>query len=284
MAHSKPRHSAPTSRPPHRPKRRSRPWYQGPTPIIATGAVIAAIVIVLVLLSRSGSPPSPAPAASAAAAIVDGVTHLDPASSLGVGAGALKDPLKPTGASATRAPDGRIPVTYIGAEYCPYCAAERWSLLVALSRFGTFSGVELTQSSSTDIYPNTPTFTLAHASFTSISVDFVAFETADRNGQSLQQPSTDAQAALTKYDTAGSIPFVDIANLEYAVGSGYLPDVLTGQDWQQIVAQLSNSQFPVAQQVIGNANWLTAGMCRAGAKSAACADSHIQALVTQLGS
>jgi hypothetical protein len=30
---------------------------------------------------------------------------------------------------------------YIGAEYCPYCAAERWPLVMALSKFGTFSNL-----------------------------------------------------------------------------------------------------------------------------------------------
>ena len=30
---------------------------------------------------------------------------------------------------------------YIGAEYCPYCAASRWPLIIALSRFGTFKGL-----------------------------------------------------------------------------------------------------------------------------------------------
>jgi len=26
-------------------------------------------------------------------------------------------------------------VLYVGAEYCPYCAAQRWSTIIALSRF-----------------------------------------------------------------------------------------------------------------------------------------------------
>ena len=41
----------------------------------------------------------------------------------------------------------------MGAEYCPYCAAERWSMIVALGRFGTFSGLQTMRSSSTDSRP-----------------------------------------------------------------------------------------------------------------------------------
>ena len=26
---------------------------------------------------------------------------------------------------------------YMGAEYCPFCAAERWAMVMALSKFGT---------------------------------------------------------------------------------------------------------------------------------------------------
>src|SRR5215831_9668816 len=35
--------------------------------------------------------------------------------------------------------NGKPEMLYIGAEFCPYCAAERWAMAVALSRFGTFT-------------------------------------------------------------------------------------------------------------------------------------------------
>ena len=44
---------------------------------------------------------------------------------------------------------------YIGAEFCPYCAAMRWSMAVALSRFGTFTPLHGIHSSSTDVDPST---------------------------------------------------------------------------------------------------------------------------------
>ncbi len=34
---------------------------------------------------------------------------------------------------------GKPEVLFVGAEFCPFCAAERWPLIVALSRFGHFS-------------------------------------------------------------------------------------------------------------------------------------------------
>ncbi len=38
----------------------------------------------------------------------------------------------------------------MGAEYCPFCAAQRWAMVNAFSRFGTFTGLTTTHSSSTD--------------------------------------------------------------------------------------------------------------------------------------
>ncbi len=35
--------------------------------------------------------------------------------------------------------DGKPDLLYIGAEFCPVCATERWAMYVALSKFGTFS-------------------------------------------------------------------------------------------------------------------------------------------------
>ena len=67
-------------------------------------------------------------------------------------------------------------VTYIGAEYCPFCAAERWALTVALSRFGTFSGLAGTHSSSTDVYPDTQTLSFYGSHYTSPYLDFQPVE------------------------------------------------------------------------------------------------------------
>ena len=58
---------------------------------------------------------------------------------------------------------GKPEVLYIGGEFCPYCAIQRWALIVALSHFGTFSGLEFWESSAGDINAMTPTFSFANA-------------------------------------------------------------------------------------------------------------------------
>ena len=66
-----------------------------------------------------------------------------PASTLdAVGSGSVNSynpaPVKSiSGAPLTQ--DSKPEMLYIGAEFCPYCAALRWSMAVALSRFGSFT-------------------------------------------------------------------------------------------------------------------------------------------------
>ena len=41
---------------------------------------------------------------------------------------------------------GKPEVLFIGAEYCPFCGAQRWAMITALSRFGTFTGLKTIHS------------------------------------------------------------------------------------------------------------------------------------------
>ena len=165
---------------------------------------------------------------------------------------------------------------YIGAEYCPYCAAERWAMVVALSRFGTLSGLGLTHSAAVDgagqaePYPNTATWTFAHTTFASQFLTFTPVETytnvpdpATGFYKPLQTPTAEQQALLTKYDSAngGAIPFIDYGNKFLTVGASYDPGVLAGLTWNQIAADLHNSGSPVAAGVLGTANYITAAIC-----------------------
>ena len=154
----------------------------------------------------------------------------------------------------------------MGAEYCPYCAAERWALAVALSRFGSFSHLSATHSAGTDVYPNTQTLSFYASSYSSPFVDFQAVEEATNqvvNGsyQTLQTPTAAQRALMAKYDSSGSIPFLDIANKYVITGASFSPQVLQGLSREQIAAQLSDPSSPVALAIDGTANDITAAIC-----------------------
>jgi hypothetical protein len=102
----------------------------------------------------------------------------------------------------------------------------------------------------------------------------------------LQTPSADQQRLFEQLNARRSIPFVDIGNRYVAVGAGFQPDVLAGKTWQQIATELQdNPRGPAAGAILGNANWITAGICQALANppAAICGGPEITSLRTQLG-
>ena len=156
-------------------------------------------------------------------------------------------------------------ITYVGAEYCPFCAAERWALAVALSRFGTFSNLSGTHSSDTDEFPDTQTLSFYGSSYSSPYVDFQPVEEATNRPagagyQTLQTPTAAQSALVAKYDPQGSIPFLDIANRYVVTGSSFSPQVLQGLSRSQIAADLSDPNSAVAQAIDGTANDITAAI------------------------
>ena len=186
-----------------------------------------------------------------------------------VGAGSVtRPPAAVSGAPLTSG--GKPEVFYIGAEFCPYCALEQWGLVVALSRFGTFAGLRTVHSSSTDVYPNTPTWTFYGSSYTSRYLTFTAVEQASNVPDAsaplgyvpLQSPTAGQQALLRKYDPERSIPFVDIGNKYVISGASASPQVLADKSWAQIASSLHDPSSPVAQAVNGTANYITAAICK----------------------
>jgi Domain of unknown function (DUF929) len=172
--------------------------------------------------------------------------------------------------------DGKPGALFIGAEFCPYCAAERWAIIMAFSRFGTFSGLKETNSSPWDVYPDTATFSFYGASYSSNYLVFKPIEAesdatgANDAGVHELMPLTSAESNLwDKWDThfgattngQPGFPFVDIGNKVFVVGPTYNPQVLAGYNQQEIAGMLSNPKSPVTQSIVGSANYLTAGIC-----------------------
>ncbi|HEV2036177.1 MAG TPA: DUF929 family protein [Candidatus Dormibacteraeota bacterium] len=274
--------TAKRTRPLRKPVSRRPTWL----PAAATIGGIALLVGAF-LLVRWYTTPSPPPPISANAtdAVITTITSL-PATELDqIGLGSANNLIKKVSGTPLTGPDGKPEVFYFGAEYCPFCAAERWPMIIALSRFGTFSGLQTTTSSSTDIYPNTPTFTFRSSTFTSQYIYFQSVETTDRNQNTLQTPTADQQALVTKYDTSGSIPFVDFGNRYAFAGAMYVPDLLGGMTWQQVADSIQQPTSAQAKAIVGSANLITAAICQltGNQPDVVCFTPSIQAIETKLG-
>jgi len=269
------------------------------TALVPVGLVVAVIATMVLLKATGGSSPTASHPASSANS---GATAL-PASVLAslsvptatldaVGSPASVVPPTTIGGSGAimRGADGKPVVTYIGAEYCPYCAAERWALAVALSRFGTFSHLSGTHSGSADVYPDTQTLSFYGSSYSSPYVDFQPVEEATNQQvggtyENLQTPTSAQSALMSTYDAAGNIPFLDIGNRYVITGASYSPQVLQGLSRQQIAAQLSDPSSPVAQAIDGTANDITAAITNVtGSQPSSVASSPaIAAIAKKLG-
>lgn len=252
---------------------------------VATVIALAALVGAFLLYRWYTTPlPPPPPSADTTAQVVNTITTL-PSSELDtVGQGTADNRIKAISGPALTGSSGKPVVFYYGAEYCPYCAAERWALIVALSRFGTFSGLQTTSSSSTDIFANTPTFTFRNATYTSQYLEFQPVETTDRDQKPLQSPTAAQQQLVTKYDSDSSIPFVDFANKYAFSGATYSPQVINGASWLAIAESLKSPDSTEAKAILGSANLITAAICKSTGDqpAAVCSSTTIQGLEKNL--
>lgn len=279
---------------------------------IGIGAVAVVVVVVVAIIAfkviggggggASGSNGIQPPTVTTASATVLHNVESVPASvqnAVGawqsVGAQGLTAPAVKSGQPALKLGSSSLPAAlYVGGEFCPYCAATRWSLLMAFSKFGTFSGVQETTSSPWDVYPSTPTFTFAHTSYTSQYVHFVPKEylgqdTTGVNTHGVLQPLTkQEQRVYTKYDTVNGqtgVPFVDIDNKVMITGAPIDPQLLAGMTQQQVASTLSNPSSNVTKAIVGTANALIAGVCNVDGQQPAtvCSDAGVQAAGKALG-
>lgn len=187
-------------------------------------------------------------------------------------------------APVLKGPDGKPEILYVGGEYCPYCAAQRYVVLAALSRFGTFKNVSPITASEGSI----STFTFEGSSYSSNYISLDAKEAYDNNQQPLDTLNAQDSAVVNTYNKApyvsssgaGGIPFMSIANQYVSVSSYYDNTLLAGKSYAAIASQLGDSSSDIGRGVLGGANYLTAAICSVTNNQPAnvCSASYIPAL------
>ncbi|HKC18665.1 MAG TPA: DUF929 family protein [Candidatus Dormibacteraeota bacterium] len=270
-------------RPPVRKPVSGTPGWVMPAAVVAALAVL--IAAFLVIRWYTTPLPPPAPSQDTTAQLVTTITTLPSSEFDAVGQGTANNLIKPVSGTTATGATGKPLILYIGAEYCPYCAAQRWPLIIALSRFGTFSGLQTTTSSSSDVFPNTVTFTFHGATFTSQYIDFRGVETLDRDQNPLQTPSAADQDLLNRYDSAGTIPFIDFANHYASTGAFYPPNVVGGMSWLALADTLKQPDSTQSNAIIGSANLITAAICKSNnyQPASVCSTPAMQSLQNKLG-
>ncbi|GAA2747956.1 hypothetical protein GCM10009868_39520 [Terrabacter aerolatus] len=232
--------------------------------VIAASVAVVVVVIAVVLGVVISNQPKDAPAASAGGKGAAALATLEklPASLLdkAPAPSPAQAPAKLQGGTALTQ-DGKPKVLYIGAEYCPFCAMERWALIGALSRFGTFTGITETTSSSTDVHPDTPTFSFKDATFTSDVLAFQAIETQDRDGKPLQTLDGANLALFQKFNPGGGIPWITYGGTTATSGATVDTNAFEGKTYDQIIAGIQDPTSDIGKTVTPAINMITAQIC-----------------------
>jgi Domain of unknown function (DUF929) len=269
--------------------------------LIAGGSVLVVIAVVIgfVVAYNLKSPPAKTTASGGVngsalpARVSADITGVPAATLNGIGGGSVLSfmasseggaPAVTPISGAPFASGGRPEMLYIGAEYCPFCAAMRWSMAIALSRFGSFTTpLRGFHSSSTDTDPNTPTLTFYKAGYTSKFLTFIPVENENINRAPLQATTPAQQALWQKYDSSSSglgYPFIDFGNKAVIKTPLFDPGLLAGKTWAQVAAALHDPSSPIAKAADGAANYVTAAICKMtnNTPSTVCGSAAIKAL------
>jgi Domain of unknown function (DUF929) len=171
-----------------------------------------------------------------------------------------------TGAPLTNAA-GLPQVLYVGAEYCPNCAATRWPLAIALSRFGAFSNLKTTYSSTSDADPSTPTLSFRGSSYTSQYINFDGKEQVDGANKPLDTLSATESSLFqnlggTKSDPNPGYPFIDFGGIWKQNGTSIDPALLKGMTPESVAASLANDTAKPGSTIKASTDVFTAIICR----------------------
>ncbi len=240
------------------------------------GMVALVIVAVVVLfLARGGG--SGADATAASGTVGAGSQRLS-----GADSAALQQVRRASGEPLLDV--GKPMVFFMGAEWCPFCASERWALVEATSRFGRWSGLrELRSREGQDYFPSLATYDLTHATYTSDYINLRHKELATVEGDPLQKLGSFEEKLVDEYDERGSIPFLFASGRpgRYTVELGFSPGLLGGQAYAALRKDVAaGAHTEAAEAINGQADAITALICKLDGQQPAsvCARGSIPAL------
>jgi thiol-disulfide isomerase/thioredoxin len=158
---------------------------------------------------------------------------------------------------------GKPAILYFGAEFCPFCATERWPMVLALSQFGTFkhlTSIASTPNDSTGI-DSVPTFTFYKSTYTSKYLTFEPVETSTVDEKTLQSPNKAQTQIVAKYDSGQTIPFVYFNGKAILQGAEYDPNLLRKGSFDDDAKSIIGGTSSLATSVYFNAGAIVSDIC-----------------------
>lgn len=172
---------------------------------------------------------------------------------------------------------GKPELLTMNLAWCPHCAANSWPLAVALSRFGTLTGLRVldtgtfyctvisgpcTLGGSGPCFPHTHGLSFLGAHYQSPYLSFAHIVLQDVRGHNLERPTRPDISALKPFDPQAQTPAVDVGGGYGFVNSGFPPGILAHKTWSQIAGSLASAHNRIARHVDGLANLFAAAICK----------------------
>jgi len=177
---------------------------------------------------------------------------------------------------------GKIFVFFLGAEFCPYCAAERWAVVRSLQKFGQWDGLKQTISAARDQpFLNLPTYDFTKATYNSPHIEFVAREIKDREFKPLQKLLKTEEKFVRKHNPKKEIPFLLIGGRFMQVGSGFPPKIFIGHTFRQTETELKKVESEIRKTIDEEANVISALLCLSGLPPELCKETETAQLLAQ---
>jgi hypothetical protein len=271
---------------------------------VATGLILVGVVVLVVLALTEPTTTLVTSPPITSAAVRKEVATVPPSvfDTVGIDAGTpLTSPVVLSGQPPLTV-GHRSEVLFVGAEFSPFSAAERWALIVALSRFGTFGSVSDMQSAADTVFPSVQTFSFVGYRYSSPLVVLAATEEYSAEPgvtgayAHLGTPTPAEQAVIDRYvplalpagsepPPVGPFPFVDIGNRLVTATSGFSPAVLVGRARGKVAGELQEPDQPATMAIVAAANELTAGICATTGErpAAVCRSKGVEAADGALG-
>jgi hypothetical protein len=257
-------------------KRRNRLGLIG---IVAVVAVVA-LIVVLSINSSNSAKPAPRVALTAEQSVALQTVPVNDLVAAFDKAGAGLNPATQIN-HAPLTSGGKPEVLFIGAEFCPICATERWPLTVALSQFGKFTNLHQTRSAVHD--GNIATVTYYGSTYTSSYITFSPVETTTNvpKGNYYEPLETPTAAQQSLWSTTSQelginegFPFLYMGGKYVLDTAQFDPTTLEGKSFEQIAGDVGNNESSVGADIDASAAALTKYFCSlTGAKPASVCDA-----------
>ena len=203
-------------------------------------------------------------------------------------AGGARPPEKLPSSAPRLSSGGHPEIIFVCAEYWRLCADERWPMVMALSKFGTFSKLSRTTSSSVDKDPNTPTFSFYGVKYTSKYLTIVtdeeetsAYNSAAGEYPLLQAPTLQELRLINTWDVApystedGLLPFAYIGGRFLQVGAQYDASAISNRKFKNAVAIMTSGKSSVSKDAEAAAGYLIGDLCALTQRQSVPVCSHV---------